>query len=175
MKRSLLVLGTFLLLTLSFSSVLGQGQLPTDVPDLVLQYDTVPLENVEDENIVISFSITNNDDITYRTVVIVLFKGQSEGRPGSQVVFTELTRTTLNELTGGETISDDMEFREDAGSYVIQLVVLFENVQLLNTAILEDLEIFSAPVGETDSLLLAFGIIYGALFIFIVLRPIIRK
>ena len=172
-----LVNSTLVIVLILIGTMTSSAQIPDQNtgPDLSLEFVEIPLESSEEDEIVITFSLTNNEVTEFQDLRVVLYKGQSDGPPGNPIAFIELTSIVINSIGSGEMVTDDLIFTEEAGSYTLQLAVTFQNAILQNTAVIDTLEIYTAPVGEISELAIILAIIYGSLIAIVIIRPIIRK
>lgn len=162
-----------ILMFMLLGTPMSQAQLNSPAPnspDLKLQFDTIPTGIEANQTTSITFSLTNDGNHSLDNLVVVLSKA-SDRRGGFQQVSTH----PVASIGVNQTINSSLSYEDVAGTHTLRLVVIYNNTELANTAVMSQIEILTPPVGDAGTILLGLSAIIGSILAIVVFRPIVSK
>lgn len=146
------------ILLLLFWGILMIGMFPNASSQILPMAPAIEVSNVvilndelvANETIQVEYELENVGNVTY-TNFVVSFQVVTANRPG-ETTSNVLARQTISSLAAGEKLKQVIEFSSDAGTYVLQVVLIIDNIDVPTDSSVE-LQVSTAPVGDTQSLL----------------------
>ena len=119
----------------------------------------------ENETFTADISLLNNGTVPYQNLRVVVNERPVSLRP-EESSSKEVNSTVIAEIQPREVLNLTIDLEIAAGSKILSVSFVFNNVEIPSTASL-GVSVLGSPVGDNTTLLLAIGVIFSSIFILV--------